>query len=740
MDLGVVGLAAQQRPEALGPLKQTPGHRVVDDLQQRVGLFHPRRRRRPIGLQVEPDDTAYVIYTSGSTGRPKGVEVSHLNVTRLISATVELYDFRSDDRWSMFHSIAFDVSVYEIWGALLHGAAIVVVPYLLSRNPVAFRELLSTERVTVLSQTPSAFRLVRDAETRTRQFLRYVIFAGEMLTFADLIPWVERHGDEQPQLVNMYGITETTVHVTFRRLRRAEILAARNSNVGRPMPDLECLLVDPAGNLVPYGVPGEICVGGPGVAKGYFGRPELTAAKFVPHPLRPGERIYRSGDSGRRLVGGDIEYIGRLDHQVKLRGFRIELGEVETAVLGLDGVVACHVMVRTDGEDPQLVAYIVTRDGEQRALPQARRALSARLPDYMLPSAVVTLESLPLNVNGKIDRGALPAPRSLAAPEPVVDVDGDVTVRIDLNATLRIARQSAGDIGPVVEKLCKVVAEVLELSSVAPDDNFFDIGGDSMMAVKISAKAKALGLQVSVQDVFQHQTPAELAAGLIPDQQPGDTARIERTARRLLRPRGSEGALPGARGGRTVTAGVRHLGSRRRAARRGARVVDGGGGGAAVRLADADAAGLRRRPAWRGPLRAEFQFSPCAARRLERDGVAARIALHLRRVPRDRRRAVASGVADTVARLRHARSGGRRQPVPVVLAAAARRGGAASVPGGADGSEPPARGLSAVAGCCRTGFAQGGPAAPGIDQKCSAGGTFGGDRPACRYGRCGAAT
>ncbi|EUA85828.1 AMP-binding enzyme family protein [Mycobacterium ulcerans str. Harvey] len=251
----------------------------------------------------------------------------------------------------------------------------VVVPYLLTRNPAEFRELLSNERITVLSQTPSAFRLVRDAGADiegapSRLFLRYVIFGGEMLTFADLIPWVKAHGDEHPELVNMYGITETTVHVTFRRLMRADIFGAHSSIIGRPIPDLECLLTDSVGNLVPYGVPGEICVGGPGLANGYLGKPELTAQRFIKHPFRAGERLYRSGDSGRRLSNGEIEYFGRLDHRVQLRGFRIELGEVETAVLGLEQVMACYAMVRTEGGEPRLVAYVVTRGARNCRLPR----------------------------------------------------------------------------------------------------------------------------------------------------------------------------------------------------------------------------------------------------------------------------------------------------------------------------------------------------------------------------------
>ncbi len=456
-----------------------------------------------VDIEVNDDDVAYVIYTSGSTGRPKGVEVTHANVMRLFSATEGLVEFTSADRWTMFHSIAFDFSVWELWGPLLYGGCVVMVPYLETRTPRAFRELLSRERITVLNQTPSAFRLLRDAdaEAATPLYLRYVIFGGERLTSSDLIPWIEAHGDSHPDLINMYGITETTVHVTFRRLRREDVLGGRGSRIGRPIPDLECLLTDAAGNLVPLGVRGEICVAGPGLAKGYLGQPELTGQRFVPHPFRPRERLYRSGDVGRRLPSGEIDYFGRLDHQVQLHGFRIELGEVENAVSGLEEVVACHAMVRHDDAKPRLVAYVVTSTGEQLPINSSRQKLTARLPGYMLPSAIVTVESLPLTANGKIDQRALPAPM-VAAGAP------SATPSETTDSTRNLAAST-------VDQIRQVFAEVLGLPSVGADDNFFDIGGDSIYAVQLSAKARALGLAVEVQDLFQCQTPEQLAAGMI---------------------------------------------------------------------------------------------------------------------------------------------------------------------------------------------------------------------------------
>src|SRR6185369_14909488 len=301
----------------------------------------------------DPGDLAYVIYTSGSTGRPKGVEVSHANAARLFTVIRQAFAFGPDDVWTLFHSIAFDFSVLELWGALAFGGRLVVVPGETARSPEAFYELLRRERVTVLSQTPSAFRQLLWAEesalARGEEMvadLRLVVFGGEALDPASLGPWLERHGEERP-LVNMYGITETTVHTTWRRLRRSD-LARPGSVIGRPLSDLSLYLLDGAGRPVPIGVPGEIHVGGAGVARGYLARPALTAERFVPDPFAGGGvggvgeaiglRLYRSGDLARWRRDGDLEYLGRIDRQVKVRGFRIELGEIEAALAEHPGV------------------------------------------------------------------------------------------------------------------------------------------------------------------------------------------------------------------------------------------------------------------------------------------------------------------------------------------------------------------------------------------------------------------
>ncbi len=361
-----------------------------------------------------PDSAAYVMYTSGSTGRPKGVAVTHHQVVRLFDATRSLFGFDERDVWTLFHSFAFDFSVWELWGALAHGGRLVIVPYRVSRSPEAFHALLAAERVTVLNQTPSAFReLVRAdqaAGVRARELaLRTVIFGGEALELETLRPWFERHGDQRPRLVNMYGITETTVHVTHRALSAADLEAGRASVIGAPLPDLSLYLLDRHGQPVPIGVPGEICVGGAGVARGYFRRPALTAERFVPDRFGGGGRLYRSGDLARHRSDGELEYLGRADQQIKLRGFRIETGEIEAALLDHPAVRQCAVVVRDRSGEPgdrRLVAYVVATARRPTSAPTWPGACRA----YMVPSAFVALERLPLTAQGKLDRAALPEP------------------------------------------------------------------------------------------------------------------------------------------------------------------------------------------------------------------------------------------------------------------------------------------------------------------------------------------
>ncbi|NBF00640.1 amino acid adenylation domain-containing protein, partial [Nonomuraea sp. K271] len=353
------------------------------------------------------DNTAYVIYTSGSTGAPKGVEVTHRNVLSLFAAARELFDFDRTDVWTMFHSAAFDFSVWEMWGALLHGGRLVIVDREVARDPRRFLDLLERERVTVLGQTPSAFYPLAEA-TRGELALRYVVFGGEALDPARLASWQRRH--PAARLVNMYGITETCVHVTFRELTPHDTGGEPASVIGGPLPGLGVHLLDRYLQPVPPGVTGEVYVSGDQLARGYLGRPSLTAARFVADPFTPGGRLYRSGDLARRTPDGDLVYLGRADQQVKVRGYRVEPGEIEAALLGLDGVANAAAAVREDQQGRRrLVAYVVARPGARIEVETARSHLSRLLPPYAVPAVFVPLEALPLTVNGKLDRDALTA-------------------------------------------------------------------------------------------------------------------------------------------------------------------------------------------------------------------------------------------------------------------------------------------------------------------------------------------
>jgi amino acid adenylation domain-containing protein/non-ribosomal peptide synthase protein (TIGR01720 family) len=461
---------------------------VIEDAAADSAAGNPRR-------SVRPEHLAYVIYTSGSTGQPKGVLVTHANVARLFQQTDAWFGFGPEDVWTLFHSAAFDFSVWEIWGALLFGGRLVVVPYLVSRSPEAFVELVASRGVTVLNQTPSAFRQFIQADAALGApalALRWVIFGGEALDLASLTPWYERHGDSAPRLVNMYGITETTVHVTYRPLSRADV--ARGSVIGVPIPDLQVYVLDEKRGPAPIGVPGELYVGGAGLARGYLNRPELTAERFVPHPFRPGERLYRTGDRARFLAERDLEYLGRLDFQVKVRGFRIELGEIESALASHPAVREAVVLCREDRPgEKRLVAYTTDRQGTTVSAQELRVHLQAGLPEYMVPAAFVRLEAFPITGNGKLDRSALPAPVALQER----DAAGYVAPRT-----------------PTEARLAEIWAGVLRVDRVGAHDNFYGLGGDSILSIQIAAKARQAGLNVTVGAVLKHPTIADLAASL----------------------------------------------------------------------------------------------------------------------------------------------------------------------------------------------------------------------------------
>ncbi|MER7015945.1 amino acid adenylation domain-containing protein, partial [Saccharopolyspora sp. NPDC000359] len=440
---------------------------------------------------LTPEHAAYVIYTSGSTGQPKGVSIPHHNVVRLFRATDPWFSFDGDDVWTLFHSYAFDFSVWELWGALLHGGRLVVVPHEVTRSPREFRRLLVRERVTVLNQTPSAFYQLSQADREDpvgELTLRVVVFGGEALELSRLDDWYQRH-PESPKLVNMYGITETTVHVSYVELDR-ELVARRDGSViGRGIPDLRVYLLDAQLQPVPPGVVGELYVAGEGLARGYLGQRGLTAQRFVADPHgAPGTRMYRSGDLGRWRPDGSIEFIGRADHQVKVRGFRIELGEVEAHLAAHPQVRQAAVVVREDQPgDQRLVGYTVGAAGAA----ELRSHLAARLPSYMVPAAFVPVDEIPLTANGKLDVRALPAP----------EFGGDAAGREPRNA--------------VEAELCRLFAEVLGVREVGIDDGFFELGGHSLLAARLLARVRAeLGAELTIRALFDHPTAAGLAEQL----------------------------------------------------------------------------------------------------------------------------------------------------------------------------------------------------------------------------------
>jgi amino acid adenylation domain-containing protein len=447
---------------------------------------------------ARPDDLIYTIYTSGSTGRPKGVCLDHANVVRLFDTTRRQFSFGTEDVWTLFHSYAFDFSVWELWGALLHGGKLVVVPRDVVRSPAEFAGLLVEHGVTVLNQTPSAFRglvaLARDGDPRLDDLaLRVVIFGGEKLETGELRPWVQRFGLDRPQLVNMYGITETTVHTTYHRIEARDVAPGAGSPIGLPLDDLTVTLLDPYGGLVPIGVPGEIHVGGPGVARGYLNRPELTAQRFVPDPFGvPGSRLYRSGDLGRLRVDGTLEFLGRADDQVKIRGYRIELGEIEAVVAAQPGVKEAVVVLREDKPgDKRLVAYIVAGTAAEHA--DLRTAVAASLPDYMVPAAFVHLDRIPLTVNGKLDRGALPAP------------DRDA---IGAGTDVVAART------PTERRIAEMWGEMFGVE-VGVLHNFFGLGGDSLLAVRLASRLQEeFEVDLGVRVIFERPTVAQLAEAI----------------------------------------------------------------------------------------------------------------------------------------------------------------------------------------------------------------------------------
>ncbi|MCF6476828.1 amino acid adenylation domain-containing protein, partial [Nonomuraea sp. MG754425] len=490
-----------------------------------------------------PDDPAYVIYTSGSTGRPKGVVVPHSSVLALLANTRRDMGFGPDDVWVQFHSSSFDFAVWELWGALAHGGELLVPEYGLTRSPLDFHRLVRERGVTVLNQTPSAFYQFIEADRQSGEpvtALRRIVFGGEALDPGRLRGWVERHGTRSPELVNMYGITETTVHVTHRVLTDDDFAGDTASPIGGPIPGLVAHLLDERLRPVPPGRVGAIYVAGDQVSLGYLGRPGLTASRFVANPFAgDGSRMYHTGDLARRTLDGELVFVGRADDQVQLKGFRVEPGEVESAIRELDGVLDAAVTVAGSGD--HLVAHVVGAVPEDFA-----GLLGAKLPAHLVPGRVLAVDALPLTVNGKLDRQALAEqaarPDTWGLPgEPGRAGASTLAHGPGVADEPGITHGSGGTHGPgithgsgvthgsgsmhgsgvthepgvsragALAALVGIFAEALPGSEADGDTDFFRAGGDSIVAITVVNRARALGLRISPREVFLHRTPRALA-------------------------------------------------------------------------------------------------------------------------------------------------------------------------------------------------------------------------------------
>jgi amino acid adenylation domain-containing protein len=440
-----------------------------------------------------PDQLAYVIYTSGSTGNPKGTMVSHRNVVRLFQTSTHLFSFSQQDVWCLFHSYAFDFSVWEIWGALLYGARLNIVPYYISRDPEQFRAFLVQQEVTILNQTPTAFSQLLNEEVRHNDCLslRYVIFGGESLQLATLKPWYRKYANAT-RLINMYGITEATVHVTFRELTSADVDMHYCNNIGKPLPDFKALVLDSRRRLCPIGVGGELYLGGPGLTRGYLKQPLLTRRSFiVDDRLFDGERLYKTGDLAKWLPDGHLEYLGRNDHQVKVRGFRIELGELQSTLMTFPQV--SNALALQDSERGAILLYYVSEQVLDTDV--LYQHLKQTLPDFMLPQRLIHLQALPLTSNGKIDRIALGTltPVTSSAMPPLLT---------PLNAQECL--------------LAKIWQRVLSRPIHNIHANFFTVGGDSLRVLEVMRQLRQAGYSFTPRELFNNPTISQLAKILRP--------------------------------------------------------------------------------------------------------------------------------------------------------------------------------------------------------------------------------
>jgi amino acid adenylation domain-containing protein/thioester reductase-like protein len=448
---------------------------------------------------ISTNTAAYIIYTSGSTGKPKGVIITHANVLSLFRSIQKKCTFSQNDVWSLFHTYCFDVSVWEIWGAFLFGGGLVIVPQEETRDQEKLHLLLKTKKVTVLTQTPLAFQMIinQDILTDEKLALRYIFFAGESLKLSTLKLWIDKYSVENPMLINMYGATEATIHTTYSKIEIENIKRGRD-NIGKALEEFRICIMDDAMRFCPVGLVGEICIGGSGLATAYLNKPELTKEKFVVidiyqilYDAKSEVLLYRTGDLGRWMPDGSIEYVGRKDFQVKLRGFRIELGEIESAISSFDFVTQALVLLKGSGENAYLVAYYTIKPGHEVNINHLKQHLRLLLPEYMIPQQLVQLDHFPITINGKIDR------KTLYQTEDHYAVSTE---------TLPLTHQKQIDIAQVWSEVLNI-----NINSIGRNSNFFTLGGNSLLVVKMLALVKKrLGYALSINKFMAEPTISSL--------------------------------------------------------------------------------------------------------------------------------------------------------------------------------------------------------------------------------------
>jgi tyrocidine synthetase-3 len=446
-----------------------------------IDLKELEKNPKEINVSIDANALAYALYTSGTTGKPKGVLVEHEQVVRLFFNDQPKFDFNENDKWSMFHNFSFDVSIWEIWGALFFGAQLIIVPKKIILDSRAFQKLIEKEKITILSQTPTSFYELSNhwlgRENLSDTSIRKIVFAGEKLNPSKLSSW--RSSYPNVQLINMYGITETTIHTTYKEIREVEI-ASNISNVGLPLPTTLLYLLDAHKKMIPVGVIGEIYVGGKGVARGYWMKDELTNERFINNPWVAGDRIYKSGDLAKRLENGEIEFVGRIDNQIKVRGFRIECDEIRIALTNIEGVKDAFVCARGEGTEKMIYSYFIAN--QQLDSKKLKQDLGQYLPSYMIPSFMIQVEAFNTTPNGKIDINVLPL------------FESDTNEDHDLPQN------------KIEEEVLNLFAEVLgvDKSEISTSASFFDLGGHSLTAIRLLVKIKNLfGVNVAVLKFFK---------------------------------------------------------------------------------------------------------------------------------------------------------------------------------------------------------------------------------------------